>query len=119
MFDEQLGDQICVTIIASGLDVASASNNGVAEQHDEEPFSLEPPAPPAAAEPQPDEDEHFSDFNGSQNGTSYESSGNGLHFNGLFVKENSDEPEVEHIPSILRRRGQTMTEVHRYEQAEL
>ena len=119
LFDEQLGNEICVTIIASGLDVASASKNGVAEQPDEEPISLEPPAPPAAAEPQPNEDEIFSDVNGSPNGTSYDNSGNGLHLNGLFVKENSDEPEVEHIPSILRRRGQAMTEVHRYEQAEL
>lgn len=119
LFDEQLGDEICVTIIASGLDVASVSNNGYAEQHIEEPIPIEEiPAPTPPASPQQNEVEH-SDINGSPSSTSYENDANGLQFDGLLVKDISDEPEVEHIPSILRRRGQTMTDLHRHEPAEL
>lgn len=128
LFDDQLGDEIRITIIASGLEVDSVKTNGHAdvnervqqnghaEQHSEQQNSLDvtlAPTPPP--EPGNGEVEH-SQINGLKNGTSYANADtmaeSGLYIDEFDDEDSVDEPETEYIPSILRKRSQLTADLH-------
>lgn len=116
MFDEQFGDEICVTVIASATELPAASENGHAQQRGEEQDSLES-APAAVLPPVPEQIElERSQADDSADSASLATSGNGLHAD---EEEFEDEPMPEYVPSILRRRGEAATGHRQHELAEL